>query len=138
MNTATATSRAVRRISALGALLVLCTVGFASVSTSAGAASPPAVNLGSAAAASVLAGTGVTNTGPSALGLDVDTSPSPAIVGFPPGTTTGTIHAADAVAQKAQADLTTAYNVATNKIAHRFITMASNTTNSRYTNAIAQ
>jgi ribosomal protein L24E len=60
----------------------------------------------------VLAGTGVTNTGPSVVGLDVDTSPTPAIVGFPPGTTKGTKHAADAVAQKAQADLTTAYNVA--------------------------
>ncbi|TML19484.1 MAG: DUF3494 domain-containing protein, partial [Actinobacteria bacterium] len=88
------------------------TVGAASVTTSAAAVNPPAVNLGSAAATSVLAGAGVANTGPSVLALDVDTSPSPAIAGFPPAATKRARHAADAVAAKAQSDLTTAYNVA--------------------------
>jgi hypothetical protein len=37
-------------------------------------------------------------------------SPGSAVTGFPPGTVNGTIHAADAVALQAQADLTTAYN----------------------------
>ena len=70
------------------------------------------VNLGTAAAASVLAGTGVTNTGPSVLNGDLDTYPTPAVTGFAPGVTMGTQHAADAVALAAQNDLTTAYNAA--------------------------
>lgn len=37
-------------------------------------------------------------------------SPDAAVSGFPPGKVSGTIHAADAVAAQAQADLTTAYN----------------------------
>jgi hypothetical protein len=42
----------------------------------------------------------------------VDTSPTASITGFPPGTTAGTKHPADAVALAAQHDLTTAYNAA--------------------------
>ena len=78
----------------------------------AGAATPTTIDLGTAAAASVLAGAGVTNTGPSILDHDLDTSPTPAITGFPPGKTLGAKHAADAVARQAQSDLTTAYNTA--------------------------
>jgi hypothetical protein len=37
-------------------------------------------------------------------------SPGTAVTGFPPGKVNGTIHAADAVANQAQTDLTTAYN----------------------------
>jgi serine protease AprX len=70
------------------------------------------VDLGTAADASVLAGSGVTNTGPSVLNHDLDTYPTPAVTGFPPGKTMGTQHAADAVALAAQNDLTTAYNAA--------------------------
>ena len=76
------------------------------------ASSSPTVTLGTAAAASVLAGTGVTNTGPSVLNGDLDTYPTPAVTGFPPGKTLGTQHAADAVALAAHNDLTTAYNAA--------------------------
>jgi hypothetical protein len=72
----------------------------------------PAVNLGTAAAVSVLAGAGVTNTGPSVLNRDLDTYPTAAVTGFPPGTVVGTLNAADAVALAAQNDLTTAYNAA--------------------------
>jgi hypothetical protein len=70
------------------------------------------VNLGTAAGASVLAGSGVTNTGASVLDRDLDTYPTPAVTGFPPGRTLGTQHAGDAVAQAAQQDLTIAYNAA--------------------------
>ncbi len=80
--------------------------------TAGSAAAATTVNLGTAAAASVLAGQGVTNTGPSILPLDLDTSPNPAITGFPPGIVLGTQHAADAVAGQAQSDLTIAYNAA--------------------------
>ena len=68
-------------------------------------------SLGTAADFGVLAGSTVTNTGPSVIQGDVGVSPGSAVVGFPPGSTpTGTIHAGDAVAAQAQSDLTIAYN----------------------------
>lgn len=68
------------------------------------------VGLGTAAPYSVLAGTTVTNTGPSVLGGSLGLSPGSAITGFPPGIAADATHAADAVALQAQSDLTTAYN----------------------------
>ena len=69
------------------------------------------VGLGTAGSFAVLAGTTVTNTGPSVIRGDLGVSPGTAVTGFPPGTVSnGTIHRADGVAEDAQADLTTAYN----------------------------
>jgi hypothetical protein len=68
--------------------------------------------LRTAAQFAVLAGSTVTNTGPSIVDGDLGVSPDSAITGFPPGIVTGTIHDADAVAAQAQSDLTTAYNSA--------------------------
>ncbi len=69
------------------------------------------VGLGTAGAFAVLAGTTVTNTGPSIISGDLGVSPGTAVTGFPPGiVTNGTIHSADGVAAGAQSDLTTAYN----------------------------
>ncbi len=51
----------------------------------------------------------VTNTGPSVVNGGLGVAPGTAIVGFPPGLVNGTIHAADAAAAQAQADLTAAY-----------------------------
>jgi cell division septation protein DedD len=69
------------------------------------------VGLGTAASFAVLAGTTVTNTGPSSISGDLGVSPGTAVTGFPPGTVSnGTIHSADGVADGAQSDLTTAYN----------------------------
>ncbi len=74
------------------------------------AAGPPPVDLGTAASFAVLAGTpAVTNTGPTIITGDLGISPGSAVTGFPPGTVTGTVHAADAVAVQAQTDLTSAY-----------------------------
>jgi hypothetical protein len=72
------------------------------------------VNLGTASSFAVLAGSTVTNTGPSMIDGNVGVSPGTAITGFPPGTVVPpyTIHAGDAVAAQAQSDLTTAYNFA--------------------------
>ena len=79
-------------------------------SQSAAAASAP-VGLGTAGSFAVLAGTTVTNTGPSGISGDLGVSPGTAVTGFPPGIVSGgTIHAADVVAAQAQSDLTTAYN----------------------------
>src|SRR5579864_8208549 len=67
--------------------------------------------LASAGNFAVLAGTTVTNTGPSWITGDVGVAPGTAIVGFPPGTS-GPQHAGDAVATTAQTDLTAAYGAA--------------------------
>ena len=74
-------------------------------------ASTAPVGLGTAGSFAVLAGTTVTNTGPSTISGDLGVSPGTAVTGFPPGVVTnGTIHSADGVAAGAQSDLTTAYN----------------------------
>jgi hypothetical protein len=73
------------------------------------------VDLGTAGNFAVLAGSTVTNTGPTVVdGGDVGVSPGTAITGFPPGSIVPpfTMHAADAVAAQAQSDLVTAYNAA--------------------------
>jgi len=70
------------------------------------------ITLGQASSFGVLAGSTVTNTGPSVVHGNVGVSPGSAITGFPPGTLVGgTMHSADSVALQAQTDLTTAYNV---------------------------
>jgi hypothetical protein len=74
------------------------------------------ITLGTAGNFSVLAGSTVTNTGPSVInGGNVGVSPGTAISGFPPGTLVPpfTFHSGDAVAAQAQIDLTTAYNAVT-------------------------
>ncbi len=76
------------------------------------------VPLGTAANFAVLAGSTVTNTGPTVIAGNVGVSPGSAITGFPPGIVTppATKFAADATAATAQNDLTTAYNNAMNQV----------------------
>jgi len=72
-----------------------------------------AVNLATAGPFVVLGGSTVTNTGPSVLNGDLGLSPGTSLTGFGlPAVVNGATHANDAVAAQAQADLTTAYNVA--------------------------
>jgi hypothetical protein len=89
--------------------LLLTTLLIASsLAAQAQAASVP---LGTADSFAVLAGSTVTNTGPSVINGDLGVSPGAAVTGFPPGTVTaGAVHAADAVALQSQRDLVTAYN----------------------------
>ena len=68
--------------------------------------------LGNASPFAVLAGSTITNIGPTSITGDIGVSPGNAIVGFPPGVVVGTIHAGDGVALAAQTDLVTAYNTA--------------------------
>jgi len=66
----------------------------------------------------VLAGSTVTNSGPTVVTGNLGVSPGTAITGFTgiapggPGIVVGTIHSADAVAAQAQSELTAAYNAA--------------------------
>lgn len=73
-------------------------------------AAAPTVGLGSATSFAVLAGSGITNTGPSVINGNIGSYPTTSITGFPPGLVNGTDHAGDAVTQGAKTDLTTAYN----------------------------
>ena len=52
----------------------------------------------------------MTNTGPSTINGNLGLSPGTAVTGFGPGTVNGTTYAADAIALKAQSDLTIAYD----------------------------
>jgi hypothetical protein len=86
---------------------------FTSLLFASGAQAATAVGLGTADSYAVLAGSGVTNSGPTVVNGDLGTAPTPAVTGFtgaPEGTVNGTTHQADAAATQAQVDLTTAYN----------------------------
>ena len=91
---------------------VALAVGFAYLAVPV-AAQAAAVDLGTTAPFVVLGGSTVTNTGPSVLNGDLGVAPGTSLVGFGlPAVVNGATHANDAVAQQAQQDLTTAYDVA--------------------------
>jgi ice-binding like protein len=82
----------------LAALLILHSTAFAQGT------------LGSAASYAVLAGSTITNTGATTISGDVGLSPGTSITGLPVGQPSpGTIHAGDAAADQAKADLGTMY-----------------------------
>jgi hypothetical protein len=96
------------------------TADFVWMFTTAAVACPGPIVLGTPGCGfGILAGSTVTNTStvpaPTNVSGDVGVWPGSAIVGFPPGLLTGTLHSADAVAQTAQGQLTTAYNLAAGK-----------------------
>jgi hypothetical protein len=74
---------------------------------------PATVTLGSAASFSVLAGSTITNTGPTTMFGDLGLSPGSSVTGAP--TVLGQTHVDDAVAIGAKNDLTTAYNDAASR-----------------------
>ncbi len=90
--------------------LILATGLLTTLALAIGAQAATAPTLGTASSFAVLAGSTVTNTGPSVISGDLGVSPGSAVTGFPPGTVTGgTIHANDAVAAQAELDNGTAY-----------------------------
>jgi hypothetical protein len=80
-------------------------------------ASGATIDLMTAGTFGVLAGSTVTNTGPTVINGNVGVSPGSAVTGFPPGIVVPpfTINAADAVAAQAQSDLTAAFVSAANQ-----------------------
>jgi hypothetical protein len=80
---------------------------------SAGATTGEAsIALGSASNFAILAGSTVTNTGPTVLNGDLGLSPGSAVTGFPPGSVNGTIRVSNPLAAQAKLDLTAAFNEA--------------------------
>ena len=106
-------SRRASSILAAGtSVLALAIVGSLVVLGSDAAAAPVAVGLGTADSFAVLAGTGITNTGPTTITGDIGTFPTATITGLTSLTLSGTNHAGDSVTQGAKTDLTTAYTTA--------------------------
>ena len=101
-----------RRAVAVSAAAVLScaavTVGLAGEARAAAVGVP----LGTAGPFAVLAGAGVTNTGPTTLRGDLGSYPTTTTTGTGTLTTTGVNHGGDAVTQGAKRDLTTGYNTA--------------------------
>jgi hypothetical protein len=105
-------ARSVFRIPSLAVLLVAFAV------LPSAQAAPDPVSLGQAFSFGVLAGSTVTNTGPSVVHGNVGVSTGTAVTGFPPGTLVdGTVHSDDALARQAQTDLGIAYDVVENESA---------------------
>jgi outer membrane autotransporter protein len=74
------------------------------------------VNLGQAFDFGVLAGSGITNTGPTTIIGNVGTLPTSTITGFGTVTLTGVNHAGDATTFAGKSDLLTAYNDAAGRL----------------------
>jgi hypothetical protein len=70
----------------------------------------PIVSLGAAAPNGIMAGTAFTCVIDGIINADIAISPGSTVTGFPPCVITGVQHLADAQADQAQIDLTTAYN----------------------------
>ena len=98
-----------RRLGAGLLALTTASAAFLLFAPDANAAIVPTVPLGTAANYSVLAGSTVTNTGPSILNKGLGLHPGSSVTGFPPGIVQGTWNQTDAVALQAKADLTTGY-----------------------------
>ncbi len=63
------------------------------------------INLGAASTFAVLAGSTVTNGGPSVITGDLGVSPGTSVTGFPPGIINGALHAGDSAAAQAKTAL---------------------------------
>ena len=99
--------RRLRRLALLGVSLLGASVLMAA--SPAFAAQGP-VGLGTADSFAVLAGSGITNTGPTTITGDVGTFPTTSQTGFNSVTLNGANHHGDAVTQGAKNDLVAAYN----------------------------
>ena len=102
-----------RRRPLLSGTLALSAVCFATVAAfaiPAASAATAKVGLGTATSFAVVAGSTITNTGPSVIAGNIGLSPGTSIIGFPPGVqSSGVTDQTTAVALQAESDTTTAY-----------------------------
>jgi type VI secretion system secreted protein VgrG len=101
-----------RRAAWATSLFALFVLGLLLTLVSGAAAAAQSVPLGTADSFAVLAGSGITNTGPTTVRGDLGTYPTTTETGTASVTITGTNHAGDAVTQGAKNDLVTAYTTA--------------------------
>ncbi len=102
-----------RRRGAVAYVALLACAGLASLSLADSAqAAAVGVGLGTASPFGVLAGAGVTNTGPTTLRGDLGTYPTTSTTGTGTLSITGVNHGGDAVTQGAKRDLQTGYDTA--------------------------
>jgi LPXTG-motif cell wall-anchored protein len=101
----------------LGTMGVLAIVGLWSVASVGGAEAASVlngpINLGTSATYGALAGSTLTNTGPTTVNGDIGVSPGSSITGFtgaPNGSNVGAVNDDNSAALQAKTDLTTAYN----------------------------
>jgi hypothetical protein len=92
--------------------LVLAAAAAGLVLAASAVAAATAVPLATTGSFSVLAGAGITNTGPTTVSGDIGTFPTTSISGLGSMTVGGANHAGDAVTQQAKTDLVTAYTTA--------------------------
>ena len=100
------------RVTGATALVALFATGLLVTLVAGASAAATAVPLGTADSFAVLAGAGITNTGPTTINGDIGTYPTTTITGGTLFTLNGTNHAGDGVTQTAKTDLVTAYNTA--------------------------
>jgi hypothetical protein len=105
-------SKRVRRDATLVLGLVVVASLMALTLARASGAAATAVPLGTAGSFAVLAGAGITNTGPTTVNGDIGTFPTTTVSGAGSLTINGTNHGGDGVAQQAKTDLVTAYDTA--------------------------
>uniref|UniRef100_UPI0019657D36 ice-binding family protein n=1 Tax=Nocardioides sp. 616 TaxID=2268090 RepID=UPI0019657D36 len=112
-------ARSTRRLtSGLGlAAAGFLVAGLAATGVAPAQAAEAPIDLGAASSFSVLAGSAVTNTGPSTIGGDLGLTPGSAVTGFPPGTVLGAVHVSDTTAITAQSGLAAAYDAAARRAA---------------------
>src|SRR5665213_2036058 len=94
------------------AMVALFLLGVLLLFVGGASAAATSVGLGTANSFAVLAGAGITNTGPTTVTGDLGTFPTTTESGIASVTVNGTNHAGDAVTQGAKNDLVTAYNTA--------------------------
>jgi hypothetical protein len=84
------------------------------------------IALAGASNFAILAGSAVTNTGPTKVNGDLGLSPGSSVGGFPPGILVGTLHINDANVNQAKLDLTKAYNDSKARVCTDIVTLSGN------------